>query len=162
MTWTWGLVRVLECSNTTGTLYVECCRTGAKVTVCLKCSKKEKNFLGRKLKGSITQEKEDVLGHKLNEADSHPVLSRGNYFKWRLTTGPRWSTSAARTFDFDPGLQNVWDCRASISQNRYCGFFCFLFFFFDYLIIKRTSTSKRNQPNKSTWRCYSICLLFQI
>lgn len=28
--------------------------------------KRKKNFLGRKLKGSITQEKEDVLGHELN------------------------------------------------------------------------------------------------
>lgn len=161
MTWTWGLVRALECSNTTRTLYVECCRTarkdGGKGHGVSKVFKKQKNFLGLKLKGSITQEKGDVPGHELNEADSHPVMSCGNYFKWRLTNRPGLEYFCRKNITIlTRELQNVWDCRASISQNRYCGFF------FDYLIIKRTSTSKRNQPNKSTRRCYSICLLFQI
>lgn len=47
-------------------------------------------------------EKEDILEHELNGADSRPVMSRGNYFKRTLKTRPGWSTSAARTLDFDP------------------------------------------------------------
>lgn len=63
--------------------------------------KKKKNTLWHDFKGSIRPEKEDVLEHELNRV-SHPVVSRGIYFKWRLTTGPGRSTSAVRTFNFDP------------------------------------------------------------
>lgn len=68
-------------------------------------------------------------------------------------TGPDWSTFATRTFNFE--LMNFRMYGIVVHQFRKT-----VLVFFDYLTIKMTSTSKRNQPNKSAWRCYSICLLF--
>lgn len=69
--------------------------------------------------------------------------------------GPDQSTSAPRTFNFD-----LW---TSECMGLLCINFAELFIvIFDDLTLKRTLPSKRNQPNKSTRWCYSICLLFQI
>lgn len=69
-------------------------------------------------------------------------------------TGPDWSTFATRTFNFDSWTS---ECMRIVVHQFRKNCSCV---FFDYLTIKMTSTSKRNQPNKSAWRCYSICLLF--
>lgn len=71
-------------------------------------------------------------------------LSSGNVlrelFQWKLKTGPDWSNFATRTLNFYSRTAECMGLFINFAELFMCFVFC-------YLTIKKTWTSKRNQPN---------------
>lgn len=77
MTWTWGSVRALECSNPTEILYLECSWTVRKdgVKACGECSENSDELKKRKYN---TRERMYPEMNRM-ELTGHQVMSCGNY-----------------------------------------------------------------------------------